>query len=43
VLVAVGLQSDSAVGRFDKCPLEIVVDIAACAAMADVASAGDVE
>jgi hypothetical protein len=37
----VGLDADGAVGRFDKAPLEIVVDVAASPAMADATSAGD--
>jgi hypothetical protein len=36
-----GLDANGAVGGFDKSPLEVVVDVAAGAAVANVAAAGD--
>lgn len=41
MLITMSLQPDGAVSCFDKCPLEIVVDAAAGASMADMASAGN--
>ena len=41
VVLAVSLDANGAVGRFDEGPFEIVVDVAAGAAVANVAAAGD--
>jgi hypothetical protein len=41
MLIAMRLQPNGAVGRLDKSPLKIVVDVAAGASMTDMASAGN--
>lgn len=41
VILAMSLDANGAVASFNDGPLEIVVDVAACASMANVATAGD--